>query len=165
MKLNEIFLKEFEDEMATTIKFLEATSEDLFEFTPHEKAKKLIDLLNHILPIPSWIATIAPNPELDWSTAVPPKVLNSQKEIIEQFKANVKIGIEALKNTNNEQLLENWTMRNGDTVLFSGRKETAIRRYVLNHIIHHRAQLGLYLRINNNKVPGSYVKSADEMLF
>ncbi len=165
MKLNEIFLNEFKDEMATTVKFIEDTSEDLFEFKPHEKARKLIDLLNHMLPIPSWVGAIAPNPELDWSSATPPAVLNTKTEIIAQFKANVALGAEALKSTNNEQLLERWTMRNGDTVLFSGRKETAIRRYVINHIIHHRAQLGLYLRINDHKVPGSYVKSADEMLF
>lgn len=165
MKLNEIFLNEFKDEMAVTIKFLEATSEDLFEFQPHEKAKKLNDLLNHMLPIPSWIAAIAPNSELDWSKATPPEVLNTKEGIIKQFKANVAIGEKALKVTNNEQLLENWTMRNGDTVLFTGKKETAIRRYVLNHIIHHRAQLGMYIRLNNDKVPASYIRSADEMLF
>ena len=55
MKLNEIFLNEFKDEMAVTINFLEVTSEDFFEFKPHEKARKLNDLLNHVLPIPSWI--------------------------------------------------------------------------------------------------------------
>ena len=58
-----------------------------------------------------------------------------------------------------------WTMRNGDTILFSGKKETAIRRYVLNHTIHHRAQLGVYLRLNNVNVPASYVSSADEKLY
>ena len=165
MKLNEIFLNEYRDEMAITVKFLEATSEELFEFKPHEKARNLIDLLNHMLPIPSWIGAIIPNPELDWSKATPPTVLNSKAAIIEQFKANVTIGEKALETTNNEQLLENWTMRSGDTIMFTGRKETAIRRYVINHIIHHRAQVGLYIRINDNKVPGSYVKSADEMLF
>ena len=63
-------------------------------------------------------------------------------------------------------MVENiFIMRSGDTIMFTGRKETAIRRYVLNHTIHHRAQLGVYLRLNNLKVPGSYVKSADEVLF
>ena len=78
---------------------------------------------------------------------------------------NIAIGTKALEATNNEQLVEDWTMRSGDTVMFSGRKETAIRRYVLNHTVHHRAQLGVYLRLNDTKVPASYVKSADDMLF
>ena len=56
-------------------------------------------------------------------------------------------------------------MRSGDTVMFSGKKETAVRRYILNHTVHHRAQLGVYLRLNNTKVPASYVNSADENLF
>lgn len=163
MKLNEILLNEFKDEMYTTRKFLESISENSFEFSPHEKSKKLGELVNHMLPISSWIPAITQNPELDWSKANPPAVLNSKADILKQFEANVAIGAKALEATNNDELLEDWTMRHADTILFSGKKETAIRRYVLNHTIHHRAQLGVYLRINDNKVPASYVKSADEM--
>lgn len=165
MKLNTILLNEFKDEMNTTRKFFEAISEGLLEFTPHEKSKKIGELVNHMLPISSWIGAITQNSELDWSKATPPTVLNSKEAILKQFEANVALGEKALKETNNDQLLEDWTMRNAGTILFSGKKETAIRRYVLNHTIHHRAQLGLYLRLNNVKVPGSYVASADESLF
>ena len=165
MNLNEILLNEFKDEMNTTRKFLESISEETFEFTPHEKSKKLGELVNHMLPISSWIPAITQNSELDWSQATPPPVLNSKSDILKQFEANIEIGAKALEATNNEQLQENWTMRSGDTVMFSGKKETAVRRYILNHTIHHRAQLGVYLRLNNTPVPASYVQSADESLF
>jgi len=165
MELNKILLQEFQDEMNTTRKFLQSISEETFSYTPHKKSKTFGELVNHILPISSWVGAITQNSELDWSQATPPAVLNSKEEILKQFEANVATGEKALEATNNNELLEDWTMRNGDTVLFSGKKETAIRRYVFNHTIHHSAQLGLYLRISGNKVPGSYVKSADEMLF
>ena len=165
MKLNLILLDEFIDEMNTTRKFLESIPEDLFEFTPHEKSKNFGQLINHMLPISSWIPVITQNAELDWSKASPPVVLNTKANILEQFEANIEIGKKALEKTNNIELEKSWTMRNGDTILFSGKKSTAIRRYVLNHTIHHRAQLGVYLRLNNINVPGSYVASADEKLF
>ena len=165
MKLNEILLNEFKDEMNTTRKFLESISEEVFEFTPHEKSKNLGELVNHMLPISSWIPAITENSELDWSKATPPAVLNSKRAILEQFEKNIAIGAKALETTSNEQLLEDWTMRYGDTNMFSGKKETAVRRYVLNHTVHHRAQLGVYLRLNNTKVPASYVNSADDQLF
>ena len=165
MELKNILLNEFKDEMNTTRRFLESISEDHFNYTPHDKSKTFGQLVNHMLPIASWIPAITQNSELDWSQATPPAVLESKADIIKQFEINVSIGEEALKATNNDQLMEPWTMRNGDTVMFSGRKETAVRRYVFNHTIHHRAQLGVYLRLNNISVPASYVASADEKLF
>ena len=165
MELNLILLNEFKDEMNTTRRFLESISEDLFDFSPHEKSKTFGQLVNHMLPISSWVPAVTNNSELDWSKATPPAVVTSKAEILKQFEANVAIGAQALEATSNDQLSEPWTMKNGDTIMFSGSKETAIRRYVLNHTIHHRAQLGVYLRLNDRKVPASYVSSADEKLF
>ena len=151
MQLNLILLNEFKDEMNTTRKFLESISEDLFEFSPHEKSKTFGQLVNHMVPISSWIPAVTENSELDWSKATPPDALNAKEDILKQFEINVSIGVKALEETNNDQLSESWKMRNGDVILFSGSKETAIRRYVLNHTIHHRAQLGVYLRLNHVK--------------
>ena len=127
MMLNLIFLEEFKDEMKTTRKFLESISEDLFEFSPHEKSKTFGQLVNHLLPISSWIPAITENSELDWSKTTPPVALQSKADILNQFEINVTIGEKALEATNNDQLSESWTMRNGDTVFFSGEKKTAIR--------------------------------------
>ena len=165
MKLNFILLNEFKDEMNTTRKFLESISEDLFEFTPHDKSKTFGQLVNHIVPISSWIPAITENTELDWSKATPPIFLKSKEDVLNQFEVNIAIGEKALEATNNDQLMESWEMKNADTILFSGSKGTAIRRYVLNHTIHHRAQLGVYLRLQDVSVPASYVSSADEKLY
>ena len=165
MMLNLILLEEFKDEMKTTRKFLESISEDLFEFSPHEKSKNFGQLINHMLPISSWIPAITENSELDWSKETPPVALQSKADILKQFEINVAIGEKALEATNNDQLSEPWKMRNGDTIFFSGKKKTAIRRYVFNHTVHHRAQLGVYLRLNNVAVPASYVSSAYEKLY
>ncbi len=165
MKLSNIILEEFEDEMNTTRRFLETISEELFDYSPHNKSKSFKQLINHMLPISSWIPVITQNVELDWSKVTPPAAIGSKAEILKQFEANVAIGKKALVDASNEQLEEAWTMRNGETVLFSGTKRTAIRRYVMNHTIHHRAQLGVYLRLNDNMVPASYVSSADDKLF
>ena len=153
------------DEMSTAKRFLHTMATNLFEYTPHDKSKTMGELVNHMLPIPSWIPAITNASELDWSIASPPVKKTSKEDILKQFDINVEIGQKALEATNNDQLMESWTMRNGDTIFFSGKKHTAIRRYVLNHFIHHRAQLGVYYRMNNLKVPGSYVSSADEKLF
>lgn len=165
MNLNTILLSEFEDEMNTTKKFIESISENLFDYQPHEKSQTLGGLVNHFIPIVSWIPLITQKEELDWSQVTPPTSLKSKADMLKQFEVNVDIGIEALEATNNEQLLESWTMRYADTIMFTGQKETGIRRYVFNHMVHHRAQLGLYLRLNDVKVPGSYVKSADDSLY
>ncbi len=165
MELNNIYLEEFLDEMKTTRRFLEKISEDYFEFSIHDKSKKFGELVNHILPIASWIPVITTNSELDWSKTTPPVTQTTKADIIKQFDVNVAIGKKALEAATNDQLKETWTMRNGDTIFFSGTKQTAIRRYVLNHTIHHRAQLGIYLRLNNLSVPASYVSSVDEKLF
>ncbi len=165
MELNQVLVAEFVDEMAVTGNFLNAIPEALYEFTPHEKSKNIIDFLNHIVPISSWVAVIATTSVLDWSTAQAPEKLLTKQDVLKQFKENVAIGKKALESIDNKELLENWTMQHGETIFFSGKKQVAIRRYVLNHTIHHRAQLGMYLRLNNLPVPASYVASADAQLF
>ena len=165
MNLNTILLEEFDDEVKTTRRFIQSLSEDLLEYTPHEKSKTFGQLVNHMLPVYSWISVILENPELDWSQVTSPSPLHTKMAMIEQFDKSVAIGRSALESSTNDQLNDSWTMRNGDTIMYSGTKRTAIRRYVFNHTVHHRAQLGVYLRLKNIKVPASYVSSADEKLF
>ena len=114
MKINEIYLAKFKEEMATTRKFLVSISDDIFEFTPHEKSKTVGELINHIVPIPSWVGVISQNPELDWSKVPTPKVLTSKDAILKQFDANVTAGAKAFEATNTNQLMEHWIMKNSD---------------------------------------------------
>lgn len=165
MELKEIILEEFKEEMETTRKFFELVFEEFYDYTPHEKSMNLLNIINHMVPISSWIPKITQQNELDWDKEIAPTSLKVKKDILERFDENVIIAKKALLQTNNAELLDDWTMRNKDVILFKGTKQKAIRRYVLNHIIHHRAQLGVYLRVTNDIVPGCYVKSADEILF
>ena len=136
MNVNEIFLAEFKEEMATTRKFFAAVSDDLFEFTPHEKSKKLGELINHMILIPSWVGVIAQNTELDWSKVPTPEALTSKEAILKQFDANVIIGAKAFEETNNDQLMENWTMKNSEAgkVFFSGKKVFYRSAHFLRHL-------------------------------
>ena len=93
MKLNLILLNEYKDEMNTTRRFLEAIPEDLYAFTPHEKSKTFGQLINHVLPISSWVPVVTENAELDWSKATPPEVLNSKEDILRQFEANIALSL------------------------------------------------------------------------
>ena len=97
MNLNQILLEEFKDEMDTTRKFLASVSEELFDFSLHKKSKNFGQLVNHMLPIASWIPAITKSSELDWSKATPPVALKSKADILKQFEANVAIGTSAWK--------------------------------------------------------------------
>lgn len=164
MELNKIILSEFQHEMNKTKRFFEVISEDEFDFKPHEKSKSLGDLVKHIVPIPSWVNIITEKQLLDWSTELPSKKLTSKVDIIETFNKNIELGTQALSKVSNQELAKIWTMKNGSKIYFSGSKQAALRNLIINHVIHHRAQLGVYLRLNNIMVPASYIASADDSL-
>jgi len=165
MGLNKIIAADFENEMNTTKRFFESISEDIFDFQPHEKSMKFRELINHLLPVPGWVPGITGASELDWSKAPATEPLTDKASIVKAFEANVAAGKEALSNVTDEELEKPWTMRNGEKVFLTIPKHAALRNFVINHTIHHRAQFGVYLRLNNIKVPASYGGSADESLF
>jgi len=164
MELNKIITADFEHEMNTTRRFFEAISEDVLDFQPHEKSMNFKTLVNHLLPIASWVPAITGASELNWATYTKPEASTNKKNIIATFDANVAKAKEALNTLTDKDLTEPWTMRNGDKIFFTIPKHAALRNLIINHTIHHRAQLGVYLRLNNLKVPASYVSSADENL-
>ena len=165
MGLNKIIAADFENEMNTTRRFFDTISEDVFEFQPHEKSMKFGELINHLLPVPSWVPGIVRASELDWSKAPAVEPLTDKAAIMDRFDTGVAAAKEALSTITDEELNELWTMKNAEKVFFTVPKHVAIRNLIINHTIHHRAQFGVYLRLNNMKVPASYVSSADESLF
>ena len=165
MKLNQIILEEFTAEMSTTLRIFENISNNIFDFKPHEKSMSVAELVNHMLLIPSWVDGILKTSELDWATYTPPKAITTKEELITAFKLYIDNASELLSHTNDNELESEWTMKKGDFTFFTVPKRVAMRNLIINHIIHHRAQLGLYLRLNNITVPASYVASADDNLF
>jgi uncharacterized damage-inducible protein DinB len=154
---------EMEQEAATTRKLLERIPADKFAWKPHEKSMGMGQLASHIAEMFDWTKPTLEQPELDFSKFdYKPFAPTSGDELLEFFDKNVAIALETLKNTADETFFEPWTMRNGEQIYFTMPKAVTMRSFVMNHIVHHRGQLSVYLRLNDIPVPAIYGPSADE---
>ncbi|HEX2715281.1 MAG TPA: DinB family protein [Candidatus Acidoferrales bacterium] len=166
MALSEALLPEFDQEMANTRVTLERVPEDKFTWKPHQKSGTMGCLAGHLSNIPSWVVTSISQDSLDLAPAggpvqplPPPKSL---KELLATFDRNVAEARAAIAAASDSHLMKPWTLlKTGQTVLTMPRM-AVLRAFVMNHSIHHRAQLGVYLRLNNLPVPAIYGPSADE---
>jgi len=166
MKISDTLLPEFDHEMAGTRKSLERVPEDKFGWKPHEKSMSMGDLASHLANIPSWMDVTIKQDTFDMSpkdgeSFQTPKA-NSVKELLEIFDKNVASARTTLAEASNEALMGIWTFLNAGQTLFAMPKVAVVRSFILNHNIHHRAQLGVYLRLNDVAVPSIYGPSADE---
>ncbi len=159
----EIFLPELEAEMVTTRKMLSLVPTDKFDYQPHSKSMTMVKLALHIAEIPGWIDYAINLDEVNVLDPIfnHPKVENTTA-LLAFFEAKQKAGIEALKAADESTFGQTWLLKYGDQVLYSWTKAETIR-HSISQIIHHRAQLGVYLRMLNIPIPGSYGPSADEM--
>lgn len=159
------FLKELEKESVTTRKMLERVPEDKFDWKPHEKSMVMKRLAGHIAELPGWIPMTLDTNELDFANnQYKPLQPATSKELMEYFEKTLVNAREALTKGKEEELDKPWTLRNGSEIYDTSPKADVIRM-ALSQIIHHRAQLGVYLRLLNIPIPGSYGPSADEMNF
>lgn len=156
-------LAEFKQEAANTRKILERVPDGQNEWTPHEKSMKLGRLATHVAEIPGWTYVTVSTDVLDFAAGdYKPNVYETTAERLKFFDEQVAKSIEILEKTKDEDLDKDWTMRNGDAVYFTVPKKAALRTWVFSHGIHHRAQLGVYLRLLNQPLPGIYGPSADD---
>jgi uncharacterized damage-inducible protein DinB len=169
MPLNQALLPEFDLEMANTRKTLERVPEDKFGWKPHEKSFSMGALATHLATLPSWGSLAIQRDSIDIAPEgePPPKTepVKSLKELLERFDRNVATTRDALASASDEDLLKTWTLSKGGKAVFALPRVAALRSFVLNHNIHHRAQLGVYLRLNDVPVPSIYGPSADEAPF
>lgn len=155
-------LIEFDQEMANTRKTLERVPVEKFDWKPHQKSWPLRNLAIHVANIPSWAAMTMQADFIDIAGPFePPKAENAQ-ELLALFDTGVAGSRAALERATAEQLAAPWTLRAGDQVIFTRPRGQVIRSMVMNHMIHHRAQLTVYLRLLDVPVPGLYGPSADE---
>lgn len=163
MPINEPLIAELQQEASTTRKILERVPLNDQDWKPHEKSMPIGYLSVHVAELPNWINAVLEHDELDFakSTYKPPQA-KSGKELVEMLDKNLNSAIEVLKKTSDEHFMTNWTLRNGEEIYFTMPKIIVLRSMVYNHIIHHRAQLGVYLRLLDVPIPGSYGPSADE---
>jgi uncharacterized damage-inducible protein DinB len=164
MELPKMLLKEFDVEIARTRKMLERLPDEKCEYKPHEKSMSLLKLANHVADIPAYIPMIFASSEVDMAQPrerpTPPA---DCVERLERFDAQAAAGRGRLSETTDEELEVRFTLRAGEHVIFSDPRYFVMRNLFFNHMIHHRAQLGLYLRLNDCPVPSIYGPSADEV--
>jgi uncharacterized damage-inducible protein DinB len=165
MSIIQLLLKEMEQEAAITRKMLALVPDDKHDWKPHEKSMTMKQLAVHVAEIPSWIESIINTEVLDFEAqAYKPAPVNNNKELLALFEKSVADSKAVLEKSDEAMLDKNWTMRSGKTVLLSMTKYEAIRHSFAQEI-HHRAQLGVYLRLLNIPLPGSYGPSADDPRF
>lgn len=163
--MKESITANFEQEMSTTRRFFDVISDEFFAYQPHEKSMDATTLMNHIANIPAIVPAITGASSLDFSQIPPSEPAKNKEEIIALFEANVAQAREALAQMPEAQLAQPWTLKNGETTFINNApKQDVVRNLIISHSVHHRAQLGVYLRMNNLKVPASYANSADESL-
>jgi uncharacterized damage-inducible protein DinB len=165
MPLSDSLLPEFDLEMANTRKVLERVPEDKFGWKPHPKSGALGWLASHVADIPGWAVPTLGQSSLDINPPgghTPPPLPASRAELLEKFDTNAKKGREALAKAADGVFMEPWSLLSGGATLFPIPKAAVLRSFVMNHLIHHRAQLGVYLRLNDIPVPAIYGPSADE---
>jgi uncharacterized damage-inducible protein DinB len=166
MPINEGLIAEFDQEMANTRKVLERCPEDKYDWTPHPKSFKMGSLATHIVNLPGWGVDTLEKDSFDVAPpGAPPyreEPYKTRAELLAKFDKNVAAGRAALGAASDEHLMKPWSLLAGGETLFTMPRLTCYRSFVMNHGIHHRAQLGVYLRLNDVPVPAIYGPSADE---
>ena len=161
MSIIQMFQKELEMEAKTTRKLLQIVPDDKYDWQPHPKSMTIRSLAAHIAELPTWITMTLTTSELDFATVeYTPAVINNTAELLEYFEKSLEDGRAHLKTANEAQLSDIWTMRNGDKIYDASPKSEVISM-TFSHLVHHRAQLGVYLRLLDIPIPGSYGPSAD----
>ena len=162
MTTTQKFLEQLEQESIATRKMLSVVPDGKFDWKPHPKSMSIRELTSHIAEIPGWM-TIALNTDgLDVTQKdLDPPVINTSIELLDFFENTLAKGRSSLQNAKDSDLVPTWTMRYGDKVISVRPKEDVIRMSI-SQIIHHRAQLGVFLRLLDVPIPGPYGPSADE---
>lgn len=165
MPINELLLSEFDEEIKKTRTMLERVPEDKKDFAPHPKSMTLGKLAPHIAQLTGFGLTILTTPELDFATTkFAPVPFESAAQLVKTFDEGAAKTRAALKNTPDEAWTQPWKLSAGDKTIFAGSRFLAYRQMFLNHVVHHRAQLGVYLRLNETPVPATYGPSADDRM-
>jgi uncharacterized damage-inducible protein DinB len=169
MAISQSLLPEFEMEMANTRRTLERVPDDKFDWRPHPKSGSLGWLAGHLANLPSWAVMSLKEDNLDIAPAggQPWKLpeIKNRKQALEMFDQNVADAKKGIAAATDEQLMKPWSLLKAGQTIMTLPKIAVLRSFVLNHTIHHRAQMGVYLRLNDIPVPSIYGPSADEGSF
>jgi uncharacterized damage-inducible protein DinB len=162
MAINEALLPEYDQEIAATRSLLERVPAKDAGWKPHPKSMPLGALAVHVAMLPSWVAATMTMTELDFSTSPPPPPFTTVEELLASFDKSAAEGRAAIAKAADADFAVPWSLKGGGQTYFTLPRAAVLRSFVLSHLIHHRAQLGVYLRLLDVPVPGLYGPSADE---
>ena len=164
MNIIPLLVKEFEEESVTTRKMLALVPADKMGWKPHPKSMSMEQLTTHLADVPSWPAMMLVTTGLDFATApYDPKKAQNADDLLQILDQSLEATRQAFDHAQEDDLWPTWTLSNGEQVYAVMSKYEAIR-HAFSQIVHHRAQLGVFLRLLNIPIPGSYGPSADEMM-
>ena len=161
-QLSNALLPEFDHEMQTTRRTLERVPEDKLGWKPHQKSMTLGALATHLATITHWVDAIAGMDSFDVTSVPPTPELKSREELLKAFDENVARARKTIAGISDAAMMKPWSLIAGGKTMFSLPRIAVLRSFVLNHIIHHRGQFSVYLRLNDVPVPSIYGPSADE---
>lgn len=163
--ISELLLSEFDEEAKKTRAMLERVPMNA-DFAPHPKSMPLGKLAPHVAELAGFGVSILTMPELDFGSGAPRvrPPFESPEQLVKAFDEGAAKVREALKNTKDEAWTESWKLGFQGKPIFAGSRFLAYRQMFLNHLVHHRAQLGVYLRLNDKPLPATYGPSADDRM-
>ena len=166
MAISDSLLPEFDQEIAGARRTLERVPADKFDWRPHPRSGTLIWLAGHLANIPSWAPLTIDRDDFDMAPGGkamdPPPTPADTAELLATFDRHAAAARAAIAGAADAELLKPWTLLSGGRKVMTLPKASVLRSFVMNHLIHHRAQLGVYLRLNDVPVPSIYGPSADE---
>lgn len=164
MAIKDALLPEYDHEMATTRRLLDRVPEAEFAWKPHEKSMSLGQLSEHLANIPTWCNAVLDATEFDLAAAADTRSRQpaSREALLREFDTKVAAARASLVARTDAELLTPWTLRQGSHEIFTLPRISAIRSFVMNHSIHHRGQLSVYLRLRDVPLPSMYGPTADE---
>jgi uncharacterized damage-inducible protein DinB len=165
MSISQSLLPEFDHEMASTRRVLERITADKFGWKPHEKSYSLGQLASHVAELPGWVKTTLTTDELDFGAGgYKPFIAETTEQLLQVFDKNVAEGRAAIAAAGDQEFFKPWALRNNGREIFKLPKAGVLRSFTMSHVIHHRGQLTVYLRLTGIPVPSTYGPSADEPL-
>ena len=165
MPLIDALLPEYDHEITTTRKLLERVPDDKLAWKPHAKSFSLGELATHLATIPMWGEVTLTKSELEAGSGPPAAAVTSRADLLAAFDKNTAGTRSALARASDAELMAPWALKRDGHALFSMPKAAVWRSFVLNHLVHHRGQLSVYLRMLDVPIPSMYGPSADEGAF
>jgi uncharacterized damage-inducible protein DinB len=163
MSFSKTLLPEFDQEIANTRKLLACVPDGKFDYQPHPKSMTMARLATHVAEVPGWTNSLLDLEVLELPADFKPVIATTRAQLLEIFDKGAADARKKIEAATDADWQVTWTFQYGGQTILSNPRSVVMRGVILNHLIHHRAQLGVFLRLNDVAIPGMYGPSADEM--